>query len=90
MLFRHRAAETGRWIAVAATSGVTQIIDPHGNVVDRLPAMTEDVLVGQVARSNHTTFYVRIGWVLGPACAIASAVVLLWSLVSFWRCQKSA
>ena len=52
--------------------------------------MTEDVLIGQVGRSNHTTFYVRIGWVLGPACAIIAGLVLLWTLGSFWRRTRAA
>lgn len=89
MLFRHRAAETGRWIAVAATSGVTQIIDPSGNVIGRLPTMKDGVLVGQVARSNRLTMHTRFGWVLGPACTIVAGGVLLWTVGAWWCGSRS-
>jgi len=36
-MFRHRALENGRWMAVASTSGRTQVIDPHGVVRAELP-----------------------------------------------------
>jgi len=47
-IFRTRAAENGRWLMVAATSGVSQLIDPHGNVIDKLPPMAEGVLHGTI------------------------------------------
>lgn len=81
-LFRHRAAENRRWFAVAATSGVTQIIDPTGNVIRRLPTMTEGVLTGQVATRRDLTFYTRFGWVLGPTCTLAMAGVLLGTIIA--------
>ena len=38
-LFRIRACENGRWMFVCATSGVSQVIDPHGSVHARLPTL---------------------------------------------------
>lgn len=38
-LFRIRACENGRWMFVCATSGVSQVIDPNGQVHGRLGAM---------------------------------------------------
>ena len=46
-LFRHRAAENRRWMMVAATSGLTQVIDPNGLRVDSLPLMEEGGLGGE-------------------------------------------
>lgn len=85
MLFRHRAAETHRWFAVASSSGVTQIIDPAGLVVDRLPLMDEGVLVGTVSLSQRETIYVRWGWLLGPICVWLAAGLLLWVAVVHGR-----
>jgi len=79
-IFRHRALENGRWMAVCATSGLTQLIDPHGNRVAALPLMEEGVLRGELFARNGTTFYTRVGWrfpqvVLGAW--LASCLVLL-------------
>ena len=56
-LFRHRAAESGRWFAVAATSGVSQIVDPQGRVRGRLPTMEDGVLLGSVVPRTEQTLY---------------------------------
>jgi apolipoprotein N-acyltransferase len=61
-LFRHRALENGRWFAVAATSGMTQIIDPHGNRVAQLPMMDEGVLEGVIHCRQAKTFFTTYGW----------------------------
>jgi apolipoprotein N-acyltransferase len=73
-LFQIRAAENRRWIAVAATSGVTQIINPSGHVVARLPLVQEAILSGRLDRRTDLTFYTRYGhafpW-LTPLLALA-------------------
>ncbi|MGE9268066.1 MAG: apolipoprotein N-acyltransferase [Verrucomicrobiales bacterium] len=83
MLFRHRAAENGRWMAVASTSGVTQIIDEHGRVRERLPLMAEGVLRGKLELRSGLTFYQRAGWLCGPV--FAGAVPLLLAALAWSR-----
>lgn len=61
-LFQLRAAENGRWLVVAATSGVTQIVDPHGRVISRLPLMAEGSVAGRVWRLEERTFFTRAGY----------------------------
>ncbi|MCU0778761.1 MAG: hypothetical protein MUF86_14005 [Akkermansiaceae bacterium] len=61
-LFRIRAAENGRWMFVCASSGVSQIIDPAGQVHARLGALEQGVLAGRIRRENQMTFYTRYGW----------------------------
>jgi len=73
-LFRHRAAENGRWFAVASSSGATRFIDPHGVVRSELPLMDEGVLAGEVWRRRKLTFYTRAGW-LTPWVLSGLAVV---------------
>jgi apolipoprotein N-acyltransferase len=63
-LFRHRALENGRWFAVCASSGMTQIIDPHGNRIAALPIMEDGMLRGAIHPRRRLTFYTRFGWVL--------------------------
>lgn len=62
-LFRHRALENNRWMVVCATSGLTQLIDPHGNCAAKIPMMTDGVLENQLHLRQDLTFFTRIGWV---------------------------
>jgi len=81
-LFRHRAAENGRWLVVASTSGVTQIIAPNGKRVTSIPLMEDGVLLGEIGRDDHLTFYTRIGW-LFPW--IVMAIGAVWVVVLFFQ-----
>lgn len=79
-LFRHRAAESGRWFLVAAGSGVTQLIDPTGVRVDSLPIMEEGALYARVSRVSGATIYTRIGWVLPWGWIGLSLLALVYCL----------
>ena len=76
LLFRLRAAETARWLACAASSGVSQVIDPHGNVRCSLAPMGTGVVTYRIARSSRTTVFVRAGW-LFPWLTLGCSVILL-------------
>lgn len=70
---RLRAQETGRWVLVAATSGVSAIVAPDGTVEQRTALFTPDVLRATVtlADPGSTTLATRVG--IAPevlACAI--------------------
>ena len=84
-LFRHRAAENGRSLAVASSSGVTQIIDPRGHVRARLPNMTEEVLTGFLTPQSHLTFFQLAGWLFGPVSLALSVVLVLFTFRSSGR-----
>lgn len=80
-LFRIRACENGRWMFVCATSGVSQIIDPHGSVHGSLPALAQDSLTGVIRRETGIPFYVRWGWMV-PWAVLAAATVAWWIVLS--------
>lgn len=63
-LFRHRALENGRWFAVCASSGMTQIIDPRGNRTAAIPLLEDGILRGTVYPRRELTFYTRFGWLM--------------------------
>ncbi len=77
-LFRHRALENGRWFAVAATSGLTQFIDPHGNRVSQLALMEEGVLEGVIHLRQDKTFFTTIGWLFPWLVLVAALVATAW------------
>lgn len=82
-LARHRAAENGRWMVVASSSGVTQSIDPRGRRVSSLPLFDPGVLLARISPRSELTFYTRVGWMVGPACTgLTIGLLLLTSVLS--------
>jgi apolipoprotein N-acyltransferase len=75
-LFRVRAAENRRSMVVAASSGVSQIIDSHGEVIQSLAPMKTGTISGSIERRKGLTFYTRTGW-LTPWVALA--LLLIWT-----------
>ena len=58
---RLRAMETGRWVAVATTNGVSGIIDPDGEVMETADIRTRAVLLQEVGLTDQLTPAMRIG-----------------------------
>jgi apolipoprotein N-acyltransferase len=76
-----RALETARPMLRATNTGITSIIDHHGNELARLPWFTRGVLEGSVAGRTGTTPYVRVG----DALAIVLALALAGAAVALGR-----
>lgn len=87
-LTRIRAAETGRWFFVTATSGVSQIIDPRGHLHARLGALEQGVIQGRVKRETGLSFHTRFGWLL-PWCVLVLAAAA-WIRLAFPVQSKAA
>ena len=78
-----RAVENRRWILRAANTGISSVIDPHGNIVTSIPPLVEGQAVAEVAFVSEKTLYTCIGDVflllclscvlLPPALAAADA-----------------
>ena len=65
---RLRAVEHGRPVLVAATSGISAVIDPDGQLAARSAVFTADVLVRTVAGRQGSTLAGRVG--AGPEWAV--------------------
>ena len=79
---RLRAIETGRWLAVASTNGVSGVIAPDGRVVASAAPRTQQVLVEQVGLVDGITPAVRLGAWPGRFLIALTAVGLLLTLAS--------
>jgi apolipoprotein N-acyltransferase len=75
---RMRSVETGRYLARAANTGISAIVDPYGRVVQQTPLFEQTVAVGEVRFLDGTTPYVRIGDVVPWAGLVVAAG--LWGL----------
>ena len=82
---RLRALETGRYVVVAATNGVSGVIAPDGTVLDRAGVRTRDVLVQRVALSTDLTPAVRIGAWSGRLCVLVAGIGVGLGLVDYRR-----
>lgn len=58
---RLRAIETGRWVTVASTNGISGVVDPTGHVVARAAEKTPETLVEDVQLAQGTTPATRYG-----------------------------
>ncbi len=58
---RLRAIESGRWLVVAATNGITGVIAPDGTVVASADPRTTAVLLERVGLSTELTPAIRLG-----------------------------
>jgi apolipoprotein N-acyltransferase len=58
---RLRALETGRWVAVATTNGVSGLIAPDGHVIATADKRTRAVLVERLGLTSQLTPATRIG-----------------------------
>ena len=80
-LFRLRAAENARWLACAASSGVSLFIDPHGHVHQSLPLMEDGVLTYRIGRSVRLTFFTRVGWIFPWLTLGVSTILLVYAAI---------
>ena len=65
-----RAIEYRRWVVRAASSGVSQIIDPFGRVKESLGVGLTGTISGEIEGRSLLTFYARFGYLLAPFCLI--------------------
>ena len=76
-----RAAENGRWIFVAASSGVSQLIDPNGHLHARLGAMEQGWISGHLKRETRITPYTRGGWIFPWITLVGASGIWLTLLI---------
>lgn len=69
---RLRAIETGRWVTVASTNGISGVVRPDGSVAARAPVKEPATLVQQVQLADGTTPATRWGQVWSVVIAVAA------------------
>lgn len=69
---RLRAIETGRWVTVASTNGISGVVRPDGSVAARAPVKAPATLVQQVQLADGRTPATRWGDVWSVVIAVAA------------------
>ncbi len=72
-----RSVEHRRWLVRATSSGISQIIDPLGNVRQALPIGEEGAVVGEIGPNAALTLYDRGGYLIPYACLGLTVAFLL-------------
>jgi apolipoprotein N-acyltransferase len=76
-----RAIEHGRYLARAANTGISGVVDPYGRVVARSGIFEQAGMVEEVRLLTGQTLYTRIGDVIAHAAlALVAAALLLTGL----------
>jgi len=75
-----RAIETRKYTVQASNSGVTQIIDPYGRIIDSLNVLEPGVLNGMIYPNSNKTIYMLIG---DSFCLLSLIYVLVCIFLSF-------
>ena len=79
-----RAIEQGRYLARAANTGISGVVDPYGQVVRKSEIFKEVDLIEEVRLLQHRTIYSRIG----DAVAYASLATVLVALIMTRRTRR--
>jgi len=85
---RLRAVEHGRAVLVAATSGISAVVTPDGQVQARSGELTTETLIAEVPMRSGRTVATRLGrapeWVLAGLGVVAAA----WSAAGARRARR--
>jgi len=85
---RLRAVETGRTVLVAATTGISAIIDPSGRIIDELGEGQAGWMVSEVPLRDSWTVAVRVGEIPEFLLAISAVAALVWSVTRHRRTSR--
>ncbi|MGD9958861.1 apolipoprotein N-acyltransferase [Nocardioides sp.] len=86
---RLRAIETGRYVVVAATNGISGVIAPDGSVVSQAAPRTQKVLLEEVALHDEVPPGVILGPWIGRAAILTALLATAFSLVPYRRGRKT-
>ena len=71
-----RAVENRVFIARAANTGISALIDPKGKILKQGGLFTEEAIDGTIRLMNRRTFYTLYGDVFAWTCSIFSAILI--------------
>lgn len=80
-----RAVENRIWLARAANTGVSALINPRGEVVASSDLFVEALVVGEVFPGSGSSLYRQVGDLLPWCCLL---LTLFWAGRA-WRCKRS-
>ncbi len=82
---RLRAIETRRYVARSANTGISAVIDDHGNILETQPWDKAAVISYDIPAFSGETFYVRYGDYLYKIATLIACLFFAWNLILWIR-----
>ena len=76
-----RAVENGVPLIRAANNGISMIVDPYGRVLAKSKLLVKTQVIGEVPKASAGTIYTSFGFLFPYLAALATAAVLVISIV---------
>lgn len=86
-ILRTRAVENRVWMARAANTGISYIVDGYGRIRDELPLDVPTAMVGKIRLLEDYSFFTRYGDLVGLVSLLLSAATLV-ILIFIWVARK--
>ena len=77
-----RAIESGRYISRCASTGISTVVSPRGEVLARVEADTEGVLIYDVHKRENKTVWHYLGNIFVYLCLVFLSVLIVEKIVS--------
>lgn len=71
-----RAAETGRYVVTSASTGISAVISPTGEILDLKEPLTEGIVYGEITFEDSRTLYSYVGNSFVLLCGLFCTVLL--------------
>ncbi len=84
-----RAIETGRYVVRSANTGISTVISPRGQILDREEPLVEGLAEGKVYARDMLTLYTRIGNAFVVLCALALLAPAILEAILRMRAVKN-
>ncbi len=85
-----RAIENGRYVVRAATTGVSSVITPTGEIVDSIAPLTKGYTACEVYMLKDRTLYSYIGDVFAYLCLGFTVGMITFNTVNYFKNKKGA
>jgi apolipoprotein N-acyltransferase len=82
-----RAVEQGRYLARAANTGISGVVDPYGRVIGATRVFEEAVVVTEVRALTGRTLYATIGDLVAQLALGVAGLTVVW-LGAGWRARR--
>ena len=84
-----RAVESRRYMVRSSAAGYSAVIDPRGNVLDGVDALTAGFASAKISSRTDLSFYHKTPYLFPVICASTVAAGLVWALIDRIRTKKS-
>ncbi len=81
-----RSIESGRYLVRSANSGISAVIDNHGNIKSLLGINEQGAITETVHFNSKQTIYTKMGNVLFPTFA---TITIIWFIILLFKHKKS-